>query len=301
MKAIRQVLRYVKATKDYRITYKHNGGNKIHGYSNSSYGINTQEGKGTTGIIFYYGESPISWSTQKQATVSLSSCESEFIAPTQVLWLKRLLSKLTHSEEDKVTIRVDNKSSIALMKNPAQKPNLSLVILHPRCEGYFGLSKMGHANQQYSLLIAGALGTRGYCDPVFLETYSLTKESDVYSFGVVFLEILSGKLCVENTGCELKVYVPSWKKSYEENKLNEIILQNLMQQMDPSSLKTFLDIAFQYLQKSHEERPTMPRVVEELEIALESHEFHDLRVEMLTKHEDILKGYGSSSNIRIQN
>nr|GEU83939.1 ribonuclease H-like domain, reverse transcriptase, RNA-dependent DNA polymerase [Tanacetum cinerariifolium] len=118
MKAIRQVLRYVKGTKDYGITYKHNGGNKIHGFSDSSYGVNTQEGKGTTGIIFYYGESPISWSTQKQATVALSSCESEFIAATQALRLKRLLSKLTHSQEEKVTIQVDNKSAIALMRIP---------------------------------------------------------------------------------------------------------------------------------------------------------------------------------------
>ncbi|GJT98308.1 ribonuclease H-like domain, reverse transcriptase, RNA-dependent DNA polymerase [Tanacetum coccineum] len=45
MKAIRQVLRYVKGTKDYGITYKYNEGNKIHGFSNSSYGVNTQEGK----------------------------------------------------------------------------------------------------------------------------------------------------------------------------------------------------------------------------------------------------------------
>ncbi|GJV17811.1 ribonuclease H-like domain, reverse transcriptase, RNA-dependent DNA polymerase [Tanacetum coccineum] len=96
MKAIKQVLRYVKGTKDYGITYKHNGGNKIQGFSDSSYG--------------------------KQATVALSSCESEFIiataAATQALWLKRLLSKLTHSQEKKVTIMVDNKSAIALMKNP---------------------------------------------------------------------------------------------------------------------------------------------------------------------------------------
>ncbi|GKF21832.1 ribonuclease H-like domain, reverse transcriptase, RNA-dependent DNA polymerase [Tanacetum coccineum] len=84
MKAIRQVLRYVKGTKDYGITYKHNGGNKIHGFSDSSYGVNTQEGKGTTDIIFYY-------------------------AATQALW-KRLLSKLTHSQEEKVTIQA--------MKNP---------------------------------------------------------------------------------------------------------------------------------------------------------------------------------------
>nr|GEW10712.1 ribonuclease H-like domain, reverse transcriptase, RNA-dependent DNA polymerase [Tanacetum cinerariifolium] len=118
MKAIRQVLRYVKGTKDYKITHKHNRRDKIDGFSDSSYGVNTQEGKETTGIIFYYGESPISWSTQKQAIVALSSCESKFIAAaTQALWLKRLLSKLTHSKEEKVTIRVDNKSAIALMKN----------------------------------------------------------------------------------------------------------------------------------------------------------------------------------------
>nr|GEX69437.1 ribonuclease H-like domain, reverse transcriptase, RNA-dependent DNA polymerase [Tanacetum cinerariifolium] len=119
IKAIKKVLCYVKGTKDYGITYKHNGSNKIHGYSDSSYRVNTQEGKGTTGIIFYYGESSISWSTQKQATVALSSCESEFIAAaTQALWLKRLLSRLTHSDEEKITILVDNKLAIVLMKNP---------------------------------------------------------------------------------------------------------------------------------------------------------------------------------------
>ncbi|KAJ9566785.1 LOW QUALITY PROTEIN: hypothetical protein OSB04_002751 [Centaurea solstitialis] len=122
MKAIKQVLRYIKGTKDYGITYGHEGGNRIQGYSDSSYGVNTQEGKGTTGIVFYFGNSPISWSTQKQGTVALSSCESEFIAATaaatQALWLKRLLSKITDTKEQKVTIYVDNKSAIALMKNP---------------------------------------------------------------------------------------------------------------------------------------------------------------------------------------
>nr|GEY64549.1 ribonuclease H-like domain, reverse transcriptase, RNA-dependent DNA polymerase [Tanacetum cinerariifolium] len=81
MKAIKQVLRYNKGTKDYGITYRHDG-NKIQGYSDSSYGVNTQEGKCTTRIVFYFGNLPITWSTQKQGTVALSSCESEFIATT---------------------------------------------------------------------------------------------------------------------------------------------------------------------------------------------------------------------------
>ncbi|GKB74395.1 hypothetical protein Tco_0935807, partial [Tanacetum coccineum] len=91
-------------------------------YSDSSYGINTDQGKGTTGIVFYFGESPITWCTQKQPTVALSSCESEFMAATgaacQALWLKRLLSELTGWEEKRITLKVDNVSAIALVRNP---------------------------------------------------------------------------------------------------------------------------------------------------------------------------------------
>ncbi|PWA93618.1 protein kinase-like domain, Phloem protein 2-like protein [Artemisia annua] len=152
----------------------------------------------------------------------------------------------------------------------------------------FGLSKMGPANQQYSILITSAVGTPGYCDPLYMQMYTLTKESDVYSFGVVLFEVLCGRLCFEISNGQLKVYVPLWRKCYEENKLHEIILQDLRQQMDPSSMKTFSDIASQCLRNAREERPTMSRVVEELEIALESQEFPDLRLEVLTKYEDIL-------------
>ncbi|KAD4179957.1 hypothetical protein E3N88_28548 [Mikania micrantha] len=121
LKAIRQVLRYIKGTKDFGITYKRNGSCEITGYSDSSYGVNTEEGKGTTSIVFYFGNSPITWCTQKQQTVALSSCESEFMAATaaacQALWLKRLLSEITRWKERRITLYVDNISAIALMKN----------------------------------------------------------------------------------------------------------------------------------------------------------------------------------------
>ncbi|GKE68165.1 hypothetical protein Tco_1526237 [Tanacetum coccineum] len=78
---------------EHGIIYKKEGGCKITGYSDSSYGINTDKGKGTIGIVFYFGESPITWCTQKQLTVALSSCESEFMAATgaacQALWFEK--------------------------------------------------------------------------------------------------------------------------------------------------------------------------------------------------------------------
>nr|GEY53200.1 zinc finger, CCHC-type [Tanacetum cinerariifolium] len=59
---------------------------------------------------------------QKQPAVALSSCESEFMAATeaacQALWLKRLLSELTGWEEEIITLKVDNISAIALVRNP---------------------------------------------------------------------------------------------------------------------------------------------------------------------------------------
>nr|GEU81479.1 zinc finger, CCHC-type [Tanacetum cinerariifolium] len=122
LKAVKQVIRYIKGTKEHGIIYKKEGGCKITGYSDSSYGINTDQGKGTTGIVFYFEESPITWCTQKQPTVALSSCESEFMAATaatcQALWLKRILSELTGCEEKRITLKVDNVSAIALVRNP---------------------------------------------------------------------------------------------------------------------------------------------------------------------------------------
>ncbi|GJZ41321.1 ribonuclease H-like domain, reverse transcriptase, RNA-dependent DNA polymerase [Tanacetum coccineum] len=64
----------------------------------------------------------VTWCTQKQPTVAFSSCESEFMAATgaacQALWLKRLLSELTGWEEKRITLKVDNISAIALVRNP---------------------------------------------------------------------------------------------------------------------------------------------------------------------------------------
>ena len=73
-------------------------------------------------MAFYVNECLVSWNSQKQKTVALSSCEAEFMAATaaacQALWLRSLLGELTGKKNDAVKLFVDNKSAIALMKNP---------------------------------------------------------------------------------------------------------------------------------------------------------------------------------------
>ena len=72
------------------------------GYSDSDMGADLGGRRSTTGMAFYLNESLITWCSQKQKTVALSSYEAEFMAATlaamQALWLRNLMSELTATE-----------------------------------------------------------------------------------------------------------------------------------------------------------------------------------------------------------
>ncbi|KAL8238930.1 hypothetical protein R6Q59_015497 [Mikania micrantha] len=140
----------------------------------------------------------------------------------------------------------------------------------------FGLSKIGPANQAHSYLISHAVGTPGYCDPLYWELGFLSKESDVYSFGVVLFEILCGRLCYECCNHELsKILVPKWRRCYDEERLDEIILPGLKAQMDSGSLETFSAIAYQCVKKAREDRPIVAEIVEKLKFSLTQQEIFE--------------------------
>ncbi|KAF5815598.1 putative protein kinase RLK-Pelle-CrRLK1L-1 family [Helianthus annuus] len=133
----------------------------------------------------------------------------------------------------------------------------------------FGLSKLGPANQEYTFLVSHAVGTVGYCDPLYAESGFLTKESDVYSFGVVLFEVLCGRLCMSYKD-KHQPLVGLARQSFEQNRLDEIIFDHIKEQINLESLKVFASIAYKCLKRDREERPTMTQIVKELEIALEA-------------------------------
>ncbi|GKC38822.1 kinase RLK-Pelle-CrRLK1L-1 family protein, partial [Tanacetum coccineum] len=100
----------------------------------------------------------------------------------------------------------------------------------------FGLSKFGPANQQTSFLVSHAVGTLGYCDPLYAETGFLTKESDVYSFGVVLFEILCGRLSMDKKE-KHRSLVGLARRSYEEKTIIDIIFADIKDEIYPDSLK----------------------------------------------------------------
>ena len=70
------------------------------------------------------GSAAVSWSSKRQATVALSTCEAEYIGQTQAtkeaIWLRALLDQIrpTNSAPQTVIIFGDNQGAIALAKNP---------------------------------------------------------------------------------------------------------------------------------------------------------------------------------------
>ena len=121
--AVKHLLRDIAGTLNFGVRFeKGQGEAKLLGYSDADMAGDVDDRKSTTGIFFFLGRSPVSWQSQKQRVVALSSCESEHIAAAtaacQATWLSRLLGELLNEEPSAPTLLIDNKSAISLCKNP---------------------------------------------------------------------------------------------------------------------------------------------------------------------------------------
>ena len=120
--ALKQVMRYLRGTIEYGLTFAQSTSLELMGFSDSSHNVDNDDGKSTTGHVFYLNRSPITWCSCKQEIVALSSCEAEFMAATEAakqgIWLQELLGEVIGRPSKKVVIKVDNNSVIALTKNP---------------------------------------------------------------------------------------------------------------------------------------------------------------------------------------
>lgn len=72
--------------------------------------------------IYLNWEKALSWCSQKQKVIALSTTESEFIAAAQtikeLIWLHRLMCEITKKEIVKPKLFLDNQSAMKLLKNP---------------------------------------------------------------------------------------------------------------------------------------------------------------------------------------
>lgn len=119
--AAKYILRYLNGTIDLGITYAPGPLNMI-GYVDADYAGDKSDFKSTSGYAFNINGSAISWASQKQPIIALSSTEAEYIAlcaaATESIWLSRFLEELGKNVEP-VQLNVDNQSAIHLANNPS--------------------------------------------------------------------------------------------------------------------------------------------------------------------------------------
>lgn len=98
---VKYILRYIAGTCDWGLWYARKEQPRLVGFSDSDLAGDIDSRKSTSGIIFFFGDSPVSWVSAKQKVVVLSSCEAEYIAATtaacQGVWLARLLGEILNT------------------------------------------------------------------------------------------------------------------------------------------------------------------------------------------------------------
>lgn len=122
MQVVKRVLRYLRGTVDLGLQYKRNGTNKLEAFTDSDYAGDLDDRRSTSGYVFMLSSCAVSWSSKKQPVVTLSTTEAEFIAAAscacQGVWMRRVLEKLGHAQNESTVIHCDNNSTIKLSKNP---------------------------------------------------------------------------------------------------------------------------------------------------------------------------------------
>lgn len=117
--AVVKILKYLKGTASFGITYS--AGNELNVYSDADFAGDISTRRSTNGFVAMYGGGAISWKSQLQKSVALSTTEAEIVAASEatkeLIWLSRLLREL-FDKNLKATLFVDNASAVKLAKNP---------------------------------------------------------------------------------------------------------------------------------------------------------------------------------------
>lgn len=121
--AVKHIIRYVNNTLLYGIWYTRETNLVVARYSNADWAGNADDRKSTFGGCFYVGNNLVAWMSKKQASISLSTTEAEYIAVgsccTQLLWMMTSLGDYGFFQ-DTMIINCDNTSAINFSKNPVQ-------------------------------------------------------------------------------------------------------------------------------------------------------------------------------------
>ena len=116
------MLRYLKSTANHGLYYTKLASPEILCYSDADWGGDHENRKSTSGVVTLYSSGPITFKSQQQPVVALSTTEAEYISASfalkDLIWIQRFLIELGIDGLSKLRLLCDNQSAIKLIKNP---------------------------------------------------------------------------------------------------------------------------------------------------------------------------------------
>ena len=120
--ALQHVLHYVASTAGQGLILNGTNALTLKAYSDSDWAACPNTRRSISGYLLLLGNSPISWKSKKQSTVSKYSSEAEYramaSAASEVTWLVRLLTELGIDKLTPITLYCDNQSAVHIARNP---------------------------------------------------------------------------------------------------------------------------------------------------------------------------------------
>ncbi|GFY19656.1 retrovirus-related Pol polyprotein from transposon RE1 [Trichonephila clavipes] len=120
-----RLLGYLKYTQEYKLELSKVKLLKLRCYSDSDFATNRDDQVSMGGFITFIDETPISWRTFKQKSVSLSTMEAEYVSLTEAakefIWLKNVIdNKSLNLELSENVMFCDNQAAISFSKSPVE-------------------------------------------------------------------------------------------------------------------------------------------------------------------------------------
>ena len=121
--AAKRVIRYLKLTKDLKLTYGEGERHGFEAYSDADRA--TQDHRhAISGYVILVDGGAVSWMSKKQELVTLSTMEAEYVGAThaakELIWFRHLIEEIFRPLLDPTILYLDNQSAIALTNSEGQ-------------------------------------------------------------------------------------------------------------------------------------------------------------------------------------
>jgi len=176
LQAAFHMLRYLKQDPTLGIFMSNTDDYTVRAFCDSDWASCPDSRKSVTGYVVLLGDSPVSWKSKKQETISLSSAEAEYRSLRKVVgelvWLQRLFIELTVPSTGPFPVFCDSQSALHIARNPVFYERTK----HIKIDCHFVRTKL-----QEGLITLHHVGTTQQLVDVLTKALTGVKHSNVLS------------------------------------------------------------------------------------------------------------------------